>query len=527
MESQHHARLENLEWVQIAFWILVGIWFAMLPTMSIALGVWGALPVLGSACKPDGTFSPFSDDYTWWSRPSFFDITLKAKPMSFAEVKVIDLAWDLIIGRAGQALLAWVSWKAFTSYVAVMIQKRPTTYAAYYTTFIKQETSLATIYRLIGELGPRNILDSKVVMVFVVFTLNFILAFPTMASAMTGYSASTEAFVQNTNNKDYIKYSSFELLEYVIHDGDRIGLWKDYHMSYRAPEAIDVREYGFFGRLNSNTTWGNWDERLIAPALNIAAFYLPPVVGVPVGDSGIVVAYGYDWQDPLTKDYPFRNKSKTTFASGNRTFTLDYILEHGSCQPISDKYQWGFSYLQLYIVINVLLLWSTGIYLLWLKAQLNLPLVQYDQVPEEWECVLHMSHELQKQLERSGVKSVNKLTHLQLKDHVTAHLQGGQISFGAEIETDMIIILRIGVWKWLRINRLWVCAFALQVLSVVASIFLHLLWRASPTLLGLTYVACFVVYLLLLIRKTKLLILILPLVWLGIGIEVLRLVSLG
>lgn len=50
----------------------------------------------------------------------------------------------------------------------------------------------------------------------------------------------------------------------------------------------------------------------------------------------IAVAYGYDWQDPLTKEYPFRNKSKTTFASGNRIFTLDYVLENGSCQPISD-----------------------------------------------------------------------------------------------------------------------------------------------------------------------------------------------
>lgn len=192
----------------------------------------------------------------------------------------------------------------------------------------------------------------------------------------------------------------------------------------------------------------------------------------------------------------------------------------------TQKYQWGFSYLQLYIVINSLLLWSTGIYLLWLKAQFNLPLAQYDQVPQEWECVLHMSRELRKQLKKSGVRSVNRLTHIQLKDNVTAHLQGGQISFGAELETDVIITLRMGIWRWLRVNRLWACTFVLQVSSVVASILMHLLWRHSPCLLALTCVSCFFVYLVLLIGRSKFLIVILPLAWLGIGLEFLRLVSL-
>ncbi|KAK4677532.1 hypothetical protein QC764_404520 [Podospora pseudoanserina] len=166
-----------------------------------------------------------------------------------------------------------------------------------------------------------------------------------------------------------------------------------------------VRRYGFFGRLNTNTTWGDWDMGLSAPALDISAFCLPPVADVPAGESNVSVTCGHNWQDPLTKNYPLRNTSKTTFASGNRTFTLDYILANGICQPISDKYQWGFSYLQLYIVINVVLLWSTGIFLLWLKAQFNLPLAQYDRVPRELECMLHMSRELQRHFKKSGVES--------------------------------------------------------------------------------------------------------------------------
>lgn len=105
-------------------------------------------------------------------------------------------------------------------------------------TFVKQETSLITIYHLIREFSSQNILGTKAAMAFVVFTLNSILVFPTIASAMTGYSASTEAFVQNSNGENYIKYSTFSLVEYVIQDGDRIGLTKDYIMSYRAPETL-------------------------------------------------------------------------------------------------------------------------------------------------------------------------------------------------------------------------------------------------------------------------------------------------
>lgn len=96
VDTQHHYHPEKIKWTQLGFWILAGIWFFVLFTLVILLGVWGGLPATGAACKPDGTFSPFSDDYTWWSRASFFEVTLKARPMSFAEVKAIDLAWDLV-----------------------------------------------------------------------------------------------------------------------------------------------------------------------------------------------------------------------------------------------------------------------------------------------------------------------------------------------------------------------------------------------------------------------------------------------
>ena len=64
-------------------------------------------------------------------------------------------------------------------------------------------------------------------MVFMVYTMVLTFMYPTLASAMTGYSANVEAFV-NTTEGDYIRFSSFAFAYFVIHDGWRVQLGGDH-----------------------------------------------------------------------------------------------------------------------------------------------------------------------------------------------------------------------------------------------------------------------------------------------------------
>jgi hypothetical protein len=59
----------------------------------------------------------------------------------------------------------------------------------------------------------------------------------------------------------------------------------------------------------------------------------------------------------------------------------------------------------------------------------------------------------------------------------------------------------------------------------IAALLLHMLWRGVPGLLALSYTACFAVYCALLIKRTMLLKLIIPLTWLAIGAEGLRVLT--
>lgn len=54
----------------------------------------------------------------------------------------------------------------------------------------------------------------------------FVLAFPTAAGAMTGYSANLQAFIQDESRR-FVPFSELSTLYYTIHDGERISRTKD------------------------------------------------------------------------------------------------------------------------------------------------------------------------------------------------------------------------------------------------------------------------------------------------------------
>jgi hypothetical protein len=135
-----------------------------------------------------------------------------------------------VVGRGGQTLLTLVSWHAFEKYVTTSMQVAPVTYNSFRTVFMQTESSVLSITRLLRDFTFRHGLQAKIATTFMIMTMAFILAFPTFASAMTGYSANVEPFVPDSE-KNYLPFSTFQPLYYIIHDGDRIGKTKDYNVT--------------------------------------------------------------------------------------------------------------------------------------------------------------------------------------------------------------------------------------------------------------------------------------------------------
>ncbi|KAH6625462.1 Deuterolysin metalloprotease family-domain-containing protein [Boeremia exigua] len=67
--------------------------------------------IRGRSCYPNGLWKEAAGA-TWRIMDStyFFTPNLSFGAMTFTQVKVIDVAWDLVVGRGGQMGLAWVNW---------------------------------------------------------------------------------------------------------------------------------------------------------------------------------------------------------------------------------------------------------------------------------------------------------------------------------------------------------------------------------------------------------------------------------
>lgn len=107
-------------------------------------------------------------------------------------------------------------------YVTTSMEVTPVTFNTYRLVFLHTEPSIIGIPRIIRDFIRRFSLQSTTAMVFVVATMTYILAFPTLGSAMTGYNGNVKSFVADYDG-NFIPFESFSLVSYVIHDGWRIN----------------------------------------------------------------------------------------------------------------------------------------------------------------------------------------------------------------------------------------------------------------------------------------------------------------
>ena len=119
------------------------------------------------------------------------------------------------------------------------MQTKPVTFNTFRTMFVHNEVSIYSISRLVRDFSRRRGLRAKTAMVFMISTLIFILAFPTLGSSMTGYSANVQSLVHDLSDDNYIPFKSFKYLFYVIHDGKRVGLTDDYKVTTKPLPASE------------------------------------------------------------------------------------------------------------------------------------------------------------------------------------------------------------------------------------------------------------------------------------------------
>jgi len=124
--------------------------------------------------------------------------------------------------------------------------------------------------------------------------------------------------------------------------------------------------YGFFGHNDANSTFNNGHRtfRLSAPSLNISA--LSTDYSCLLGDLGSF--------DPVFcyAEYSLEGPGNVAFTvlNSNDKYDINYMQANGACQQLS-TYQWGFSFLLLFVFMLFTAVWALGTYVLWMDTYLN------------------------------------------------------------------------------------------------------------------------------------------------------------
>ncbi|EXJ55471.1 hypothetical protein A1O7_08398 [Cladophialophora yegresii CBS 114405] len=463
------------------------------------------LPIISSpslyqvrdACRPDSGFYVGFQDYDIWELSGLFQITLGFGNFSFSTAKIIDVGWDIILGRGGQALLAAIAFAVYSKALVRSMESSPVSYGTFEAVTL-QSGSLTANFKLARDLLKNKTAQARAAVVWMITSACFVLAFPTILSAMTGYSVNIGSFVQ-VDDGNLVQYSNFTLIRYIVHDAHRIDqtLGKDYKVTTGRTPYGDISQlgessysdyctstawphedmhgaldwgytarvpmcdfywhvseyayhYGFLGEVQAGTTF-NYSGRLVnltTPSLTITPiFWKQDWISVESsnGSDWWYWPFGYYWKS-ADGDEPFHNFTDPIFTNGEYTYKLDELNVRGRCQPAGQSYKWGFSFLALFSSLIVFLVWCVGMYALWLDAFLH---SRFDRVGRSMglqRAVLDLAYCMQRDVDEAGR---DMLSNAELHSSIRQDLKGGRITYEM-LEPKLLPLCRAAEWrlKW-------------------------------------------------------------------------------
>lgn len=152
-----------------------------------------------------------------------FTILLAWGPLSFATVKIIDVLWNLIVGRIGQAILGIVTYKILVAWLVEKMSSHSIPYQLVRETALSKSCSLGALLHLIKVRRASNFWRQHKLHLFLfALCVAFVLGFPTLMGAVAGYRSLSDIYIKapngdllqqldDTNNSDQILQIAFAL----------------------------------------------------------------------------------------------------------------------------------------------------------------------------------------------------------------------------------------------------------------------------------------------------------------------------
>lgn len=173
------------------------------------------------------------------------------------------------------------------------------------------------------------------------------------------------------------------------------------------------------------------------------------------------------------------------------TYDHAYIKLHGRCQPskvtfhqfppfprmyshfCSQTYKWGFSFIQLFIMVVLLTCWSIGTYVLYIRAHIAmLKRGHSTPIAGEYQAVFQLADAMDAQLDQEpeSVEKTDKhvLGEEQLRQRIKNDLKGGSISYKDSLLHNQDANTETRAWRtrdWIKKEIWWLCLLAIAVVG--------------------------------------------------------------
>ena len=187
------------------------------------------LPLLSgpatSGCLPSGDYTGIdgSAGFNSWVDTDFFTITIAFGTFKLCTAKFIDVIWDVVVGRCGQTLLVFVTFQVFTKSVVHTMEKRAVSYPTFAVLSLR-DPSLETMLVMAKEWSFYKGLRGKLSVLWIIFASAYVVAFPTLLSAATGYSTRYQPYVSESGGLVPLQnFTQTHNTTFIVEDWRRIG----------------------------------------------------------------------------------------------------------------------------------------------------------------------------------------------------------------------------------------------------------------------------------------------------------------
>ncbi|KAK5715465.1 hypothetical protein LTR15_010109 [Elasticomyces elasticus] len=372
--------------------------------------------------------------------------------LTFPQAKAIDICFDLIMGRGGQAVLVWLCYPLFRRSLTRSMETG-TVPAPLFSALVFDKVSLVSMSKIGAPFASfvsrtrsgtgAERLSSSWRFVFLFLAFAYLVVFPTWMSSVTGYQSREFAYVTRPTDSSLVPAKGWFIPPAILADGSRVGLGNDFPLESAFPSAAsaedaDPLEYSSTVVLQYYALLACYNDTLEAPWLSSeiasaaesartssavntenSTFVYYPTGGFPqgtcsftlplnatsvsrnVGSSVRLGGQSYDMESPVLTVLPNLYDTRGSYqyyAFGNLTLTRDYIEKNISCEPIK-TYLWGFSSILLFIFSILTVLFCAILLALQQDAFRHGQADRYNHIPTNaYRDALDLAEELREQL---------------------------------------------------------------------------------------------------------------------------------